>query len=616
MASANEVRVSYIADIRDLTAKLKSVTGITASEVRQQVAAVVAGQKAQAAAMKATAASAKALGDTAGVSGERALKAFGPLGGVLSRISPEAGAAASSVAALTSAAEGFAAAGLTTALGAVAVAAGAVAAAVGVGYLAWRVYNDDAAKAEAVSLAVSTAMSAQAPLLDAVRDSTIRLQVATGQLTDEQAKMLDISQRAADAYAKATEGARKRVHELADAQTSLTTQIIEGVEGIVPAWTPLGAVFRSLTTDSADMQVEMDALNGTIGNAIGLTRTAVEADKAALRITNERKAATSATTDALRAQNEQLARQAALADASINTFRGAESGLAAMEASARASMASKEEALALDRQAAQARADAYLRDATALSLTTSAKEDIEAQYRATNKAEDAAYYAALAELRDADVQKAEDAASKIANAAGDAARASAGQWAGVANATIQAVDTMSAAFANSYDTTTAAGLAAAKRQWRTQHGIAIAMTAALAIVSGAQAAASAPWPENLPAMIASSITSTASIAAVAAVQPTFHQGGLAPDEVMRGGARVQPGEGEVGIVSKQGMSSFRGANAGMRPASTFTTVELKLRHSTMDRVVAENIQRGGMTSAALTSTTTAPYGARRDTWRR
>ena len=210
----------------------------------------------------------------------------------------------------------------------------------------------------------------------------------------------------------------------------------------------------------------------------------------------------------------------------------------------------------------------------------------------------------------------EDEAANAAAVAKKAQDDQVASWEAVATATAHAANTMSSALQKSYDTSTAEGRRAAKRQWKTQHGIAIATTGALAIVSGMQAAASAPWPQNLPAMIASSIESTAAIGAVAAIQPSFHQGGLAPDEAMLGRSKVQPGEG-VGVVSKQGMSSFRDANAGISPGPTNVSVELKLRHQTVDQVTAQNIQRGGQTARAiLKNSSSVPFGHRRDTWRR
>ena len=210
----------------------------------------------------------------------------------------------------------------------------------------------------------------------------------------------------------------------------------------------------------------------------------------------------------------------------------------------------------------------------------------------------------------------EDEAAKAAAVAKKAQDDQVASWEAVATATAHAANTMSSALQKSYDTSTAEGRRAAKRQWKTQHGIAIATTAALAVVSGMQAAASGPWPQNLPAMIASSIESTAAIGAVAAIQPSFHQGGLAPDEVVMGKAKVQEGEG-MGVVSKQGMSAFRGANAGISPGPTNVSVNMMLRHSTVETVMTQVLQRGGSTARAIQKNgTSVPFGHRRDTWRR
>lgn len=212
-------------------------------------------------------------------------------------------------------------------------------------------------------------------------------------------------------------------------------------------------------------------------------------------------------------------------------------------------------------------------------------------------------------LREAETEKVLDLAHK-------AQKEQEASWTGVANASISAVERLSSAFAKSYDTTTVEGRKAAKAQWKTQHEIAIATTLALAVVSGIQAAASAPWPSNLPAMIASSIESTASIAAVSAIQPSFHAGGLAPDEVTMGGMKTQDEEG-IGVISRQGMGRFRQANAGITPQPASTTVVMQLRHSVEDKIVAQCIQRNGMTARAIAKNSdSVPFGHRRDTWRR
>ena len=248
----------------------------------------------------------------------------------------------------------------------------------------------------------------------------------------------------------------------------------------------------------------------------------------------------------------------------------------------------------------------YAAERAALGAHNTAALGLDAEYAASREAIIASSQAKIAAIREADTA-----------AATSAARSQTQAWLGVATATIQAAQTMSSAFARTYDTTTAAGKAAAKHQWKTQHAISIATTAALAVVALAQAAGSAPYPANVPAMIAAGISGAAQVAAVAAIQPSYHRGGLAPDETR---ATVQPGEE---VVSKQGVSTkFRSngsrANAGVSGGPMVIQVEQRIRHQVVDRVVSEVLDRGGQTQRAVAgmSGSNVPFGHRKDTWRR
>jgi UPF0716 family protein affecting phage T7 exclusion len=140
----------------------------------------------------------------------------------------------------------------------------------------------------------------------------------------------------------------------------------------------------------------------------------------------------------------------------------------------------------------------------------------------------------------------------------------------------------------------------------------------MAVIAGAlavqQALGSGPPPANFILAGISGAAAAIEVGVIASTQPKFHAGGYAPDEV---DAKVMPGEQ---VISRQGVSTFgrqgERANAGMSPGPSMVAVNLRLRHSVMDTVMAEVNQRGGQFSQGLASTRTAPYGARTDTWRR
>lgn len=163
------------AGAKTLTAKLsKEIKGA-------EKAAREAGAAARAAAKDVNALGAAASTGASGAT--RAAKAFGPLGGILARLSPEAGAVSSSIAAATSAAEGFAAAGVSV-MGVLAP----IGAAVGALALAWHLYSkeleDATAKQDAAAESAKQAQKVYDDLKDHLGDLDINFQVATGGMSE------------------------------------------------------------------------------------------------------------------------------------------------------------------------------------------------------------------------------------------------------------------------------------------------------------------------------------------------------------------------------------------------------------------------------------------------
>jgi hypothetical protein len=546
--------------------------------------------------LRAAEKAAKSLGDTSNGAASKALRAFGPLGGVLSRLDPQVGAVASSIAGVTSAVEGFEAAALGPAV--LAIAAAAV-----VATAAWHAYSADAAEAARIGAEVTAAHKDMEPVLASTRQAEIDLALATGQITAEAAKLEREGIASMNAFATATAKARDRIAELHGGEGSLSRlagDLAEAAQGsTVLQITSLGLVdaLAAETTSSREAQGEIDTLMGTIAETAEVTKAGTAAHRAASAAAAAHgKAAASAAVDILA--------EAKAAQAAADAFQAKLDKLEKEAADADAIVAASGEFRLTEIQKLQVAEDKAAADylakwgSTAEGVAT-IRANYEEQITAAMTAEEEKRDKAAEEARAADLQ---------------AAREHRDAWLGAVGATAQAVEQLGQAFGRTYDTSTAAGMRAARRQWQIQHGISMAVVAAQGIVAVAQAAGSAPPPANVPAIVEAGITAGARFAAVSAIQPSFHAGGLAPDEAF---ARVQPGER---VVSKQGVSTLdeagARANAGMGPASTRIAIELKLRHSSLDTAMAEVVQRGGRFAGELASSRSVPYGARGDTWRR
>lgn len=180
-----DVSFKFTGDTSGLVAAVKEVAQ------QQQVAAGVAVKAASTttAALEsqrqATVAASAAVAD-AGVKYQRLLMAAGPLGGVLSKISPEAGAAASSIAGMTSAIQGATAAGL--ALETVVPAVAAVSAVVAAGAILWQSYNAEQERAAERAKKAAEYAATEADYVKRLDDAQYHLKATVGTLTEEEEK--------------------------------------------------------------------------------------------------------------------------------------------------------------------------------------------------------------------------------------------------------------------------------------------------------------------------------------------------------------------------------------------------------------------------------------------
>jgi hypothetical protein len=534
----------------------KAMTAALAKEIKKQTAALKAGTKNGLSGFGAQAGAAATKFD-------KLAKAAGPLGGVLARISPEAGAAAASLAGLTGAAEGVAA-GLGVSLGAAAAAMASLAAVLGTAFLAYKVYNAESERAEALAASVATATAKLSSVRDEAHAATLRLKVATGELTEAQAANLKISEEAAKRLSDGIGTTTQKIRELEKAQSSVWTQMVDGATSGQMAFNPLLFIIDALTTNSHELQVEIDELNGVVKEGIAKTKDQVTADKKALEIAAERAAAAKAAAAAIK----KAAEEAEEADA----------------ATARAMARRDAEMQALD-------------DRRELSGK-----------RAKKRAEEAARQAAAdskAEL--ARIEK--EAAARTA-----ALQVNLSTTASVAGSIGSVWDQLNQQKLDGIDTSTKAGRAAAMKQWEENKAASLAMATIQAALAIAMAVAAHPPPFNIPGIITNTVAGAAAVTSIAAAPPpAFHAGtsmvapplGGHPDEMS---ATLRRGEAVVSAVgvAAAGREMVGRWNSG-RSAEAQQPLVMQYRHQVFNRFIRDNLRMSTPLSAAVSSGTASGF---------
>lgn len=155
-------------------------------------------------------------------------------------------------------------------------------------YVGWRIYSEDATRAKEITAAQQKAMEALRPTMDAVRDATIRLAVATGKLTEEQGKQAMASEAALRAFRASSAETSARLAELNKQQNSVGTQLVDLGRSFLDVVDVAGVntlVFDALTTSSAELEQEAIALRrvnerhiDVMGEQVDLTHEAIAAE--------------------------------------------------------------------------------------------------------------------------------------------------------------------------------------------------------------------------------------------------------------------------------------------------------------------------------------------------
>lgn len=565
-----------------------------------------------------------------GASGNKALKALGPLGGVLGRLSPEAGAAASSIAGLTSAFEGFEAAGLASLspllvaaiplLGALGLAAAEVA----------LVMHDYTAATKEAERANKLFKDAITPLADALKQAKAEQQklneAAAAANPKEALEALDAKTRA---QGKASEAAKALLVdqaaqvEILKAEAnwqSVTGQLAQNrlgkIQEQIVAIDAEALAFETLTDANKKQRAEL-------GVVVPLVVKHTEAVKR--------------QTDGLKDLNEQLAREAELNQRTTAAYRSSIETLNAGEAQAKRALASKEEQIALDHTAAIQRLKDANRDVQVSEVTTSAKETAAEDMRAAIFATDQQYYAELDELRAENAAKAGETSQAEADKAAELRAADLAARRAIAQAgvdlALQGLDTVSQASADAaaregeqadklqaqlvagdehYTDSQKAELqkriAEHRKAAMAAFGIAKAariaeatITTAMAVVHALNDGLAVGGPAGLilgpVSAAAAGIAGGIQIAAIAAEQPSFHQG-YAPDERS---ARVLTSEAVLSpaATAALGSGNIAAANAGIMGGGRQASTPVVFRHQTFRPFIKDFLTQPSALSTAL-----------------
>lgn len=651
MAGADEVRVTYIGVITDLTAKLKSIPGITASEARKAVKELGDLQKAQIAAAKGS----KTVGDAAGAS-IGAIRAgqvnlLNQASDVLSQLSTGTNPLTILVqqGPQVVGALDMMGVGLGTVGAAAAAAAPLLLTLGGLGAVYYRLSGDIERAAE-VSATYRDVNLSLVPTIHAIEDAEIKRDIAMGRISktmgeigaaqlaaERNVRSYAAGQRESlDAITQSTEAARKWVKIIGGAQTPLAA-LAGGLADSVMGWSDQVATGEERIAalnggllDEVEAQRKLRTIvtetAGAEGAAAQAKQNAKDAAREAAAAAREQARALNDVLDAMKAESGMEL------DRVVKIREGRERAQAATAAANVAALSGEAKAAAA-RDAAIAGIN---KEEAALLLLAKTKQEmglIDGDFAAERVAVEAQAAAEIAKIREkeaADAKKAADdktkaqiaavdkavsAATRIADGAAKAAEAAYDHQADVANKLREQLVSGDEYYTNAQKKQIAKRIrqheAAARRAWQIEHGVALASATTNMLVAIGKAASSAPWPLNLIPMAGAAAETVPLVASVASQKPAFHSG-YAPDEmdakILRREAVVTP----QGISTLGGSGAIRDANAGVPPGgpSVILSTTVYKHGAQTTRIKADGLRRRDPIAKMILASADTPY------WRR
>ena len=581
------------------------------------------------AAMKEATTKTQSIGDAAGRTGQNVQK----LAGALSLVTPAAGGMAQNVADLADVVE--VASVVTETLGvsmsSLLAVAGPVAVAIGGLYLAYQSYNAELQASQALEAASARQMEATSALAAKVTADREALAVAVGTMTKADAD-------AARVHADYTAALAATNKELSASKKALEDQYKAAVNDTTNRREDIVSLRGQIAAKQREIQTNTDLAKQGEENALAVIEYN-DAKAQSEQVLRERQDA--AAKDAQRRAEAERAAAEAVAKATAANERYT-STLASIDDIGHAAQVAQMDAYGRLADEAQRKIDDIKqrgRQAVASAIAADA-DGAKAQQLVEQHAADARaavwndYYANIDELRAKDLkaeQDAQQAATDEAIAAqqkrAEAALNAVNQVGGYASQALAMLDdSASTSYQHSADMASAltdqlaageayytqaqqvelqARIGASKDAARKQFAAAKAAKLAEAAASTALAVINAiaqsppPSPFGIAGSLIAGAAGAASMAAIAAQEPTFHQG-YAPDEMQ---AKVLKTEAVLSpaATSALGAGNIAAANAGVTRGQGATTAPVVFRHQTFRPFIKDFLTQPSALTDALNS---------------
>jgi hypothetical protein len=580
-------------------------------------------------AMKEATAKTASIGDAAGKTGSNVMK----LAGALSMASPAAGGMAQNVADLADVVEvaSVVTETLGVSMGSLLAVAGPVAVAIGGLYLAYRSYNAELEASQALEAASARQMEATSALAAKVTADRDALKVVTGDLMQVE---IDAAKIQADYGAQlretnkdleAQKAALQARYNVAVKDTSNRAQEISDIRNSIANVKDRIQTNKDLAKQGADAAVQVLLQNASKAQSEQALRERQDAAaKAAQRRAEAERAAAEAVAKATAANERYTSTLASIDDI------GHAAQVAQMDAYGRLADEAQRKIDDIEQRGRQAVASAIAAGADGAK----AQELVEQHAADARAAVWDDYYANLDELRAKDLkaeQDAQQAATDEATAAqqkrAEAALNAVNTVGGYATQALAMLDdSASTSYQHSADMASAltdqlaageqyytqaqqvelqARIGASKDAARKQFAAAKAAKLAEAAASTALAVINAiaqsppPSPFGIAGSLIAGAAGAASMAAIAAQEPTFHQG-YAPDEMQ---AKVLKTEAVLSpaATSALGAGNIAAANAGVTRGQGAATAPVVFRHQVFRPFIKDFLSQPSALTDALNS---------------
>ena len=431
------------------------------------------------------------------------------------------------------------------------------------------------------------------------------MKVITGELTEEQAALETQAVATFNALNRAIDPTAQKIKELEDRQSGWGTVLVDTLEAGVIGAGALGAPLRLLTTNSRELDAQINILHES---QRGVVATQKKASKAARDLTEAQfkqkdasksnaaatRAAAAAARDKAQAEREQAAAiaKSIAAEKARAVAREQAAGIVAGLTDHRLS---EIDALNL----AEAKAIASLVGTTVSTEEQRLAVVEEFQTRRLELATEE--NDKRIELSDKllEVEKANTAAAE--KAAVDAASAKLATVATVSGGISELADIVAERQMDADGKTSKRQKALAMKAFKVSKALSLSQTAVLTAQALMVAMATVGTPQRIAAVAAATVTGAVSLAKIAGTKaPEFHTGGVVAPKPGEVGITAQAGEA---VLSREMVAANGGPDQVMQRAAGglgggSVTVDLKLRHRSLDRITTEVMQAGGAMSSA------------------